>query len=132
MKKLILFAAGICFTTFTWAQKQNIQTASNYLNDKDYEKAIEHINLATNDPSTKDNAKAWYIKGRIYMAMQQDATRKSTSPYREAANAFTKVAQLDAKYEKEEVNQALLVSAYNYYNDAVGSTMRENMKKLIL
>ena len=121
MKKIILVAAAFAFTTTAWAQKQNIQTASNYLNDKDYDKAVEYINMAVNDPSTKDNPKAWYVKSRIYMAMQQDASKKANNPYREAATSLMKVVQLDTKYEKEDVNTALTICAYNFYNDAVAN-----------
>ena len=72
MKKAILIAAGVTITTLSWAQKQNIQTANDYLRDKDYDKAIEYITLAVNNPDTKDNVKAWFTRGNIYMAMQNE------------------------------------------------------------
>lgn len=121
MKKAILIAAAVSITTLSWAQKQNIQTANDYLRDKDYDKAVEYINLAVNNPDTKDNAKAWYTRGNIYMSMQNEPGKNSNSPYREAATSFMKAAQLDAKYEKDAVTQALMVAAYSYYNDAVGA-----------
>lgn len=121
MKKAILIAAGVSLTSLSWAQKQNIQTANDYLRDKDYDKAVEYINMAVNNPDTKDNAKAWFTRGNIYMAMQNESGKNTNSPYREAATSFLKTAQLDAKYEKDAVTQALMVSAYNYYNDAVGA-----------
>lgn len=119
MKKASLVTAILAISISAMAQKQNIQTASNYLKEKDYEKAIEYINMATNDPSTKDNAKAWYVKANIYMDMQQDPAKKEKKPYREAAAAYTKVTELDAKYERENVDNGLLLSAFNFYNDAV-------------
>lgn len=121
MKKAIFIAASVVLSTHGWAQKQNIQSASNSLRNKEYDKAIEYINLAANDPSTKDNAKTWYVKGNIYMDMQQDAKYKPQNPYREAATAYLKAAQLDAKYEKENVDNMLISCAYSYYNDAVGA-----------
>lgn len=126
MKKAILITAGVTLTTLSWAQKQNIQTANDYLRDKDYDKAVEYINMAVNDPSTKDNAKAWFTRGNIYMTMQNEPSKNANSPYREAATSFMKAAQLDAKYEKDAVTQALMVSAYNYYNDAVGAFNKKN------
>ncbi len=119
MKKAILIAAGVSLTSLSWAQKQNIQTANDYLRDKDYDKAVEYINMAVNNPDTKDNAKAWYTRGNIYMSMQNEPGKNANSPYREAATSYMKVAQLDAKYEKDAVTQGLIVAAYNYYNDAV-------------
>jgi hypothetical protein len=119
MKKAILFTAGVALSTLGLAQKQNIQSASNSLRNKEYDKAIEYINLAANDASSKDNPKTWYVKGNIYMDMQQDAKYKPQSPYREAATSYMKTATLDAKYEKENVDAMLISCAYSYYNDAV-------------
>ncbi len=119
MKKAILITAGVAISLFAHAQKMNIQNASNSLKDKDYSKAIEYINLATNDPSTKDNAKTWYVKGNIYMEMSTDPAKREAKYYQEAANAYMKAAQLDAKYERDIISQGLMYAAYNYYNDAV-------------
>lgn len=129
MKKAILITAGIALSTFSWGQKQNIQTAMNYLNEKDYDKAIEYINMAANDPSTKDNPKAWFWRGNIYMAMQNEPGKNANNPYREAANSYLKAAQLDAKFEKDAITQALTVAAYNYYNDAVGAFNKKDYEQ---
>ncbi len=118
MKKAILITAGIAISALASAQKVNIQNASNSLRDKDYPKAIEYINKAVADPDTKDNPKAWFVRGNIYMSMQNEPAKKAENPYREAAASYKKVAELDAKYEKDAVTQMLLISAYNYYNDA--------------
>jgi len=121
MKKAILITAGVAFSSLSWAQKQNIQTANDYLREKEYDKAVEYINLAIDNPDTKDNVKAWFTRGNIYMAMQNEPGKNANNPYREAAKSFQKAAQLDAKYEKDAVTSALMISAYNYYNDAVGA-----------
>lgn len=129
MKKAILITAGVALSSLSWAQKQNIQTASDYLRDKDYDKAVEYINMAVNNPDTKDNAKAWFTRGNIFMSMQNEPARNATSPYREAAKSFQKAAQLDAKYEKDAVTQALIVAAYNFYNDAVGAYNKKDYEQ---
>ncbi len=118
MKKTLVVIAGICFSASSFAQKQNIQTANNYLGDKDYDKALEYIEKAVNDPSTKDDPKAWFVRGNVYMGLQQDAPTKVASPYREAAKSYMKVAQLKSGYEKDAVNQLLLYCAMSFYNDA--------------
>jgi Flp pilus assembly protein TadD len=100
------------------AQKANIENARGSLRDKDYDKALEYINKAIADPSTKDDPRAWFVKGNIYMDMQADPKYAANSPYREAATAFIQANQLKANYEKETITQALLQSAYNFYNDA--------------
>lgn len=126
MKKIIMVAAGLSLAVTAVAQKANIQSAQNYLRDKDYDKALEYINKALTDPSTKDEPRTWYVKGNIYMDMQSDPKHSANSPYREAATAFLKANQLKAGYEKETIRQALLNAAYNYYNDAAKAYNQKN------
>ncbi|OSZ78467.1 hypothetical protein CAP35_09500 [Chitinophagaceae bacterium IBVUCB1] len=131
MKKAILITASIAISTLAMAQKINIQNASNSLKDKDYRKAIEYINLATTDPSTKDNPKAWFLKGNIYMEMNGDPAKKDAKHYRDATTAYLKAAQLDAKYERDAVTQSLLFAAYTYYNDAALDYNKKNYEEAI-
>lgn len=126
MKKAILLVSSLSVSIFGWAQKQNIQTASNYLKDNDYAKAIEYINMATADPTTKDNPKAWFVRGSIYMQMQNDTSKKAEKPFKEAGISYMKVAQLDSKYEKDFITDALKSIAYAYYNDAATAYNKKN------
>lgn len=131
MKKFILITAAMGVTLFSWAQKQNIQSANNYLRDKDYTKALEFIDKAVTDPSTKDDPKAWFVRGNIYMAMQEDAGFKAQKPYREAVKSYMKVAELKPTYESGVITQNLLASAYSYYNDAVNAYNSKNYQDAI-
>ncbi|RYD55954.1 MAG: hypothetical protein EOP56_13535 [Sphingobacteriales bacterium] len=126
MKKSILIAAAMGVTMSGWAQKQNIQSANNYYRDKEYKKALEYIDKAINDPSTKDDPKAWYIRGSIYMAMNEDLAYKAEKPYREAVASYMKAAELKPTYESSVITQNLLASAYAYYNDAVNEYNNKN------
>lgn len=126
MKKTVLIAAGMAISTLGWAQKQNIQSANNYLRDKEYTKALEYIEKAINDPSTKDDPKAWFVRGNIYMAMQEDGGYKDKAPYREAAKSYMKAAELKPTYEKDVITQSMLVDAYNFYNDAATAYNAKN------
>jgi hypothetical protein len=119
MKKITLIAAGISIAFSSFGQKQNIQSANNMLRDKDFDKALEYINLAANDASTKDDPKTYFVKGNIYMAMQTEPKYKDTNPYREATKAYLAAVKLKANYEKETIDQALLNGAFNYYNDGI-------------
>ncbi|MBS1772103.1 MAG: tetratricopeptide repeat protein [Bacteroidetes bacterium] len=121
MKKNLLLVAAVITSAASFAQKQNIQTASNYLKDKDYDKAVEYINMATNDPSTKDSPKAWYMRGHIFMSIQADTTLKKPNSYKEAATSLIKTIELDAKYEKETVDQYLHYCASMYYNESANA-----------
>jgi len=121
MKKASLISAGIMISTAAMAQKQNIQNASNYLREKDYKQAIEYINMAVADPSTKDDPKTYWVKGNIYMAMQDEPAHKAENPYRESAAAYMKVAELKPTYEKDNVNASLMFDGQLFYNDAVAA-----------
>lgn len=121
MKKISLIAASISIAFSSFGQKQNIQSANNMLKDKDYDKAIEYINLAANDPSTKDDPKTYFVKGNIYMNMQSDEKYKSTNPYREAGKAYLNAVKLKPSYEKETMDPALLNVAFSYYNDGINA-----------
>lgn len=119
MKKYVLGIACFFIAYTGMAQKQNIQNALNAQSDKEYPKAIEYIDKATTDETTKDNPKTWYVRGTIYLEMQGDAKYKDTHPYRKGAESFLKAYELDPKYEREAVTGGLRVAAYNYYNDLV-------------
>lgn len=121
MKKSLAIAACLFITTVSFAQKQNVQSASNYLRDKEYDKAIEYIDKAVNDPSTKEDHKAWYVRGSIYMNIQQEMPAKVPSAYREAAKSYIKVVQLKPTYEKDAIDQLLIFCGLSYYNDAANA-----------
>jgi Flp pilus assembly protein TadD len=75
MIKRIVILATCAFTMFNaTAQKSNIQSAINYLKDKEIGKAKKMLDEATVNESTKNNAKAWLLKAVVYQAI---ATPKS-------------------------------------------------------
>ncbi len=121
MKKIILAIAGLAIAATTFAQKKNVTSAAMALNKKEFAEAIKYITEAENDPSTKDYPKTWFVKASIYMNMQNDPGYKSEAPYRKATEAYKKLIALDDSYKESEVTQGLLISAYNYYNDAVAA-----------
>ena len=119
MKKVVLVVLAVSINIFSWAQKQNIQSAMNYYGDKEYDKAMSYIEKAVKDPSTEKDPKAWMWRGHIYSILQKDPKAAATNPYREAAVSYLKVVQLKPDYEKEFVNSGLMNCLYLYYNDAV-------------
>lgn len=123
MKKIILVATFVCFCVAGWAQKQNIESANNYLRDGDYSHALEYIQMALKDPSTKDKPKTWEMQGDIYMQMNQDTAYLSKNmprsigdiPYRKALKSYMKTVDLDPSYEKETINTKLIACAFTGY-----------------
>lgn len=119
MKKVILFLSAMTFVVTGFAQKKNIQSASNSLRHKEYKEAIEFIEKAVSDPSTKDDAKAWFVRGSIFMAMEQDPGYANQGHYKKAAESYFKVLELKPGYETNVVSSNLIYAAYKDYNTAV-------------
>ena len=114
MKKSILLAACFALATNVFAQKSNIKAAVNYLNDKNYPKAKEAIDAAANDDGTKGEVRTWYIRSTIYLAMQQDPTGEGKDYYKEAGVSLKKIIELQADFEKADINKKLFtVAVYN-------------------
>jgi hypothetical protein len=74
-KKLLVLLVFLASGTWMQAQNNNVVSASNYLDgylkDKDMEslkKAKARIDTAANHPDTKEKAKTWYLRGKIYQA----------------------------------------------------------------
>lgn len=121
MKKFLLLAILAAHGVNGWSQKQNITNAGISLRDKDYKQALKEINEAVSNPETKDEPKAWYVRGNVYMEMQNLEAFKAENPYRDAATSYMTAAKLKPGYEKENINRALIYAAQVYYNDAVGA-----------
>jgi tetratricopeptide (TPR) repeat protein len=155
MKKLIILAFIAFYTVNAQAQKANIQSAINYLKDKDVANAKKMIDEAVKSESTINNAKAWFLKGLIYQAIGTPSTDQmpfitfivsSTAGENaypvvlESANqfasstpdaldqsfeAYKKSIELNSKYEKEEYVMLLPSLISSYYNNGI-SLINEN------
>ena len=121
MKKLIL-AFGL-LGTFTVAKSQDIvvESALTDLSHGNLDDAKGNIDRAMAYPSTKEKPKALYAKYRIYMELQVQKLPKyiDSHPYREAAQALIKLAEVKADYEKANVDIGLFNCAIFYNNDGV-------------
>ncbi len=121
MKNTLLVLVSVLTITTSYAQKKNIQSASNSLKYKEYSEAVKYIDMAINDPSTKDDAKAWLVRGAIYLSMDQDPGYANEGHYKEAVKSYMKVISLKSNYETDAVNSGLMYGAYKAYNSSVGS-----------
>jgi len=121
MKKIVLIAAGLGLGFTAFAQKSQIRTAKNYLGEKNFEKARAAIEQAVTSDDTKDDPYAWYVRGTIYLAMQQEPANADKDYYNEAGKSLKKVVALKSDYEKEDVNNKLFAVAIYNYNAALGA-----------
>lgn len=70
--KNIVTALCIGATTMASAQSNQVQNASNYLRNKEYDKAKASADAASVHESTKNSAKLWMYRGKIYQAIYFD------------------------------------------------------------
>jgi len=70
--KTIVTALCIGATTLATAQSNQVQNASNYLRNKEYDKAKAAADAASVHESTRTSAKLWMYRGKIYQAIYFD------------------------------------------------------------
>jgi hypothetical protein len=120
MKKHVLTLAAALLVLNASAQKSNIRAANNYLASQEYDKAKKAIDEATTNESTANDPHTWYLRGEVYLQLQNQEAFKAGNPYREAATAYMKAATLGAK--DEELNKRLTGTAFYYFNDGAAAS----------
>ncbi len=119
MKKAILIIAAVGVTVHGMAQEKYVVSALVDANKGQYEEAKDDIDKAMANSETKDKPKALLAKAQIYNSLQSMDKYKAQNPYREGAQAAIKITQVKADYEKNTVDNILLVDGFYYYNDGV-------------
>ncbi|MEP7263072.1 MAG: tetratricopeptide repeat protein [Bacteroidota bacterium] len=124
MKKISLFIITLIIANGSFAQKVALQTAINWLNYDDLDKAKESIDQASKNESTAAMAKTWYYRGLIYHALYE-STKEQFKPLKpgsleEAYKAYEKTIELDTKSEyKEDLMKRINVIASQMQNQGV-------------
>jgi len=123
MKKALLFAAILTAGTTVFAQQKNVTDAKITLEqDNDPVAAKGFIEKAILDPSTKDEAKTWFVRASIYLALFKDQAKYNMpDAYIEATRSLEQVIKLKSDFEKNVVTQNLIVCAYSYFNAGIVS-----------
>ncbi len=124
MKKIALVLVLVTSFTLAFGQKSVRQTASNYLKDGKLDKAMEAINQCVLDPSTATDAKAWFIRGNVYLEISNSKDEKykalDPDPLTKALDSYRKAIEFDPKKEYyDDILAKLNWQRNNYYNLAV-------------
>ncbi|HZI52660.1 MAG TPA: tetratricopeptide repeat protein [Chitinophagaceae bacterium] len=110
-KILILLAALVYVTSGSFAQKHKVQTAWNYYQYDELDKAKTAIDEAAANESTSGMPKTWYYKGLIYQKIYKHEKYGSLEPDALIISyqAYDKAVDIDPKYEfSAEINQKKL------------------------
>lgn len=137
MKKFALFLSFAVSVTLVFGQKNVRQSASNYLKDGKLDKAMEAINQCILDPSTAQDAKAWFLRGNIYLELSntQDVKFKALDPdpLTKALESYKKAVEFDTKKEYyDDIVAKLNWQRNNYYNAAVDNYNKKMFKDAMI
>lgn len=134
MKKLVLVMIAAASALTAAAQPAKVVSAWKYLKDfndsqdPDYlAKAKEAIDLAAENPDTKDQAKTHVYKGQIYLASFQKNLRteteksKDTDPKKKEAAGYTGVSSSDAVTAYDAFAKAKTLDAKNNYTSEINN-----------
>ncbi|RAI97884.1 hypothetical protein LX64_04934 [Chitinophaga skermanii] len=95
MKKLMVSLLLCGATMSVFAQRAKVNSAEDYYNSKNYDKANADIDVALQNEKTKNDAKAWYLKGKIMEAIA--LKDKSAAVSMESFDAFKKSLEINPK-----------------------------------
>jgi len=119
MKKILFVAILLTGSLIARAQKSEVTDAFTMLTLNRFSDAKSHIDKASLNPKTKDDAKTWVYRGAIYSALGLDSTQKKDAAQNieEAQKALEMAQKLDTKGEfKTEISKANLNIAQYYSN----------------
>ncbi|WP_295123842.1 hypothetical protein [uncultured Chitinophaga sp.] len=107
MKKLMLSFLFCSAVVSVMAQKAKVSSAEENLGKKDYDKAKADIDAALQHDKTKDDAKTFYVKGKIYEAIATD--KKSLADALTAYEAYKTAIEKNPKLTDMmlEINQRM-------------------------
>lgn len=124
MKKQVLTLAAALLVLNASAQKSNLRSANNYLASQEFDKAKKAIDEASVNEATANDARTWYLRGEVYLQLQNQDAFKAQNPYREAASSFMKAASLGST--EGDLNARLKAAAFYYFNDGAGASREKN------
>lgn len=133
MKKIILMGIFAITVVFATAQTSNRTSAFNYLKKGKLDKAVEYIEPTTTHEKTMNEAKTWFFRGNIYLAIAQtdnpEYKKLAEKPLEVAIDSYKKAMSLpDANEYKLEIIQQIDFIANTTYNEGIEAYKVNNFK----
>ena len=128
MKKvLILFSLSLIISLTGYAQNNKRTSAYMYMQNDEYEKALEAINQAIQHPKTEQDSRTWLYRGQIYYNIAIDTTGAYVDlvegdPAIIAAESFINAKKYDDKDRNanEILNYCSFLANY-FYNTGINA-----------
>ncbi len=126
MKRLSFLFVFVLVTGMAIGQKNNRTTAFNYLRNGKLDKAKEFIDITINHPTTKEDAKAWFYRGNIYLSIHMSENPEYKALDKNALDialeSYKKAQELDKSKEFfTDIITNLFVISEQYYNLGVAA-----------
>ncbi len=126
MKKIVFVLLLIMSVVYVNAQNSKVVSAHNYLNPKYNElgKAKEAIDVAAKHEKTKEKAKTWYYRGKVYHAIfeSKDSVFQHLceNPLDVARDSYLKAMELDTKEKyKKDIISRLQIASIQFFNKGI-------------
>lgn len=122
MKKITVVFMMILLTVSTvFAQRGEVRRANRHLNRGNLDQAMDHIQNAVKDESTKEDPNTWVLKSKIFMEIsateEEEYKNLSDKPLTIAYDAIKKAEELDTDNRNVlEIQQTLLVMSEYFFN----------------
>ena len=130
MKRIVSSILLSVFVLSTYAQMEKVTSAYDYLRRKQYDKAKDRIDIATENASSNTKAKTWQYRAYIYQSIATDKNPNVNAldgqAHIKCREAYLKAQELDVKgkYTKEikdnlpMIERHFFVNAFNKYKAA--------------
>ncbi len=133
MKKIIITVMLLTGAFFSQAQKHKVVSAYNYLKKNQLEKAVKSIEPAIEHSKTKEDAKTWYYRGNIYLAIQlsdkEEVKKLSENPLDVAYESYKKAIEFDKKGKyKKDLQDRMQYTSEQYFNQGVNAYKSQDYK----
>ena len=126
MKKIALILGAVIVSTGLFAQKANVKKAENALYEEpvNYDKAIEYIELAKQNPETAEQSDTWFTAGRIGYDMAYKELNKFY--LQQQPNYDAMGTGLDMMF-----TNYMVANQFDSYLDKKGRVKYENRRKMV-
>ncbi|MDP2422839.1 MAG: hypothetical protein U1C46_03785 [Bacteroidales bacterium] len=134
MKKLVLLLVLVLSIYSVHAQKNNRTSAFNYLRNGKLDKAKEFIDKTIEHPQTINDAKAWFYRGNIYLAIHMSELPAfkalDENALAKSYESYIKAQEFDEKKEFfADIFTNMFVISEQFYNLGVESFNHKNYLK---